>query len=337
MKIAITGASGYIGSHVVDHALKKGYGVRILVRADINRPDWTEKGVEVFKGDIRHEEALIPFLTGVDYLIHCAAVNTPSSKHRKDILESNVEGVKLVLRTAKKQGVKKIVYTGSTAALGCAGKGKMNNEDTVFNLWNASTDYERSKHLGEKAALELFKNEEVPVAIAEPAAAVGPGDVKPTYTGILIMDLINGKIPAYFDMRHNFVDVRDVAYGHLLVLEKGNIGERYLLCGNDNIRMSEYFKMICAMTGKKPPRFVLPLWMVYPMAWGFKLLWKLTGIEPCIRLSTVRRARLDLHYDNAKAKKQLGYNPRPLKEAIRDELQWMIDYRYLKNVKLQYC
>ncbi|MDR3350174.1 MAG: NAD-dependent epimerase/dehydratase family protein [Prevotellaceae bacterium] len=330
VKIAITGASGYIGSHVVDQALRKGYDVRILVRADVNRPDWAEKGVEVFKGDIRNEDALIPFLTDVDYLIHCAAVNTPSSKRRKDIFESNVDGVKLILRTAKKQGVKKIVYTGSSVALGCTGKGKMINEETVFNMWNASSDYARSKYLGEKVALELFQNEGVPVAIAEPTVVIGPGDVKPTYTGILIMDLVNGKIPAYFDTRYNFVDVRDVACGHLLILEKGKVGERYLLCGNDNILVSEYFNMICEMTGKKP-RLVLPLWMVYPMAWGFDLLWKLTGIEPYIRLSAVRRARLDLCYDNAKAKKQLDFNPRLWKEAIRDELQWMIANGYLKN------
>jgi dihydroflavonol-4-reductase len=306
------------------------------VRTNVNRPDWTEKGVEVFKGDIRDEKALTPFLTGVDYLIHCAAVSTPFSKRRKEIMESNVDGVKLVLQTAKKQGVKKIVYTGSTAALGCAGRRKMINEETAFNLWSASNDYGRSKYLGEKAALALFQNEGVPVVIAEPAAAVGPGDIKPTYTGILIMDLVNGKIPAYFDIRHNFVDVRDVAYGHLLVLEKGNVGERYLLCGNDNICMSEFFKTICEMTGKKPPYFILPLWMVYPMAWGFKLLWKLTGIEPYIRLSTVKRARLDLYYDNTKAKTQLGYSPRPWKEALRDEIQWMIAHGYLKNVELKH-
>jgi len=334
MKIAITGASGYIGSHIVDVALEKGYQVRILIRSSINRPDWTEKGVEVFTGDIRNQQALIPFLTGTDYLIHCAAVNSPTSKQRKNIFESNVEAVKLVLRTAHQLGIKKIVYTGSTAALGSKGKGLMNNEDTVFNLWNASTDYEKSKYLGEKTALELYEKEHVPVAIAEPAACLGPGDVKPTYTGKLIIDLINGKIPGYFDMRHNFVDVRDVALGHLLVLEKGNMGERYLLCGNDNILMSEYFKIICDMVGKRPPRLILPLWIVYPMAWGFKLLWKITGIEPFIRLSTVKRAALDLKYDNSKAKNILGYNPRSLKESLKDELQWMIDYGYLHNVSL---
>jgi dihydroflavonol-4-reductase len=246
-------------------------------------------------------------------------------------MSSNVDGVKQIISRAHQCGVRRIIHTGSTAALGCSGRGRMNNEDTAFNLWNASTDYERSKYLGEKAALELFKDQDVPVIIAQPAACVGPGDVKPTYTGKLIIDFINRSLPGYFDIRHNFVDVRDVALGHLLALEKGRLGERYLLCGDDNVLMSDYFTLITRLTGIPPPAIKLPLWMVLPMAYGFHVLGALTHKDPFIRVSTVKRALLDLRYDNAKAKRELGYAPRPLSVALFDEIKWFVDNGYLPH------
>jgi dihydroflavonol-4-reductase len=337
MKIAITGASGYIGGHIVEQALRKGYEVRVLLRGELSRPDWEAKGVEVFRGDVRDETALTPFLAGADYLIHSAAVNSPSSRQQKNIFDSNVEGTKLILRTAHRLGVKKIVHTGSSSTIGNAGKGKPCNEETPYNLWKISTDYERSKYLGEQAAIEAYREEGIPVVIAQPSVCVGPGDVKPTYTGRLIMDVINGKLPAHFDMRHNFVDVRDVAEGHFLVLEKGTPGERYLLCGDAdaNILMSEWFALICKLTGRKPPRIVLPLWVVFPMALMCQLLWKITGIDPYVRLTSVRRAWLDMCQDNSKARTQLGYSPRPLWESARDELRWMVDNGYLRDVQIK--
>lgn len=333
MHIAITGASGYIGSHVVEQALNRGHTVRILVRHSIQNP---AKGVQVCQGDLRDDKALIPFLDGADALLNVAGVNTPSSNQRDNIFSSNVEGVKLILRTAHQRGVKKIVHTGSTAALGCRGRGLVNDETTAFNLWNASTDYERSKYLGEEAALELHRKEGVPVLIAQPAACVGPGDIKPTYTGKLILDFINRKLPGYFDIRHNYVDVRDVAVGHLLALEKGNVGERYLLCGDDNILLSEFFAMITQLTGIPAPLLKLPLWMVFPLAYTNHILWKVTGKDPLIRVSTVKRAWMDMYYSNAKAKQVLGYSPRPLRLALRDEIEWFLARGHLNgsNIKL---
>lgn len=336
MNIAVTGASGYIGSHVVERALARGHTIRILTRQPIEKSMWIEKGVLTFLGDLRDEKAIIPFLEGADALLNVAGVNTPSSNQRDNIFSSNVEGVKLILRTAHRLGVKKIVHTGSTAALGCRGRGLMNDESTAFNLWNASTDYERSKFLGEKAALELHRKEGVPVLIAQPSACVGPGDVKPTFTGKLIIDLITRKLPGYFDIRHNCVDVRDVALGHILVMEKGTIGERYLLCGDDNLLLSEFFSMITQLTGVPAPRLKLPLWMVFPLAYANHALWKLSGKDPLIRVSTVKRAWLNMYYSNAKAKQMLGYSPRPLRVALHDEIAWFLANGYLdaSNVKL---
>lgn len=339
MELAITGATGFIGSHVVDAALGAGHGVRILVRRDSAgaKPAWKSKGVRVYQGDIRDVSTLVPFLTGADALCHIAGVNTPTSKQRNNILSSNVDGTRFILQTAKKTGVKKIVYTGSAAALGCSHRGAMNNENTPFNLWNASTDYERSKYLGEKIALELCALEGIPVVIVQPSACVGPGDIKPTYTGKLILDFINRRLPGYFDVRNNFVDVRDVARGHLLALEKGCIGQRYLLCGDDNILLSEFFGMITEYTGVPAPRLKLPLWMVFPLAYACQLGWRLFRIDPFIRVSTVKRAWLNLYYANSKARSQLGYSPRPVRIALRDELQWMLDTRMLdrRQIMLQ--
>ncbi len=327
MELAITGATGFIGSHVVDAALASGYRVRILVRSDSAGmiPAWKFKGVHVYQGDIRDASSLAPFLTGADALCHVAGVNTPTSRQKDNILSSNVDGTRLILQTAKKAGVKKIVYTGSAAALGSSRKGAMNNENTPFNLWNASTDYERSKYLGEKTALDLCARENVPVVIVQPSACVGPGDVKPTYTGKLILDFINRRLPGYFDIRNNFVDVRAVARGHLLALEKGCIGQRYLLCGDDNILLSEFFGMITEYTGVPAPRLKLPLWMVFPLAYACQFGWHLFRIDPFIRVSTVKRAWLNMHYDNSKAKSQLGFAPPSVRIALRDELQWMLD------------
>ena len=326
--LCITGANGFIGSHVALQAAEKGYALRLLLRRDL-RPELRDLGAQVFRGDVRNEAELAPFLDGADALLHVAGVNTPSSAQRENIFTSNVEGTKLILRAAKKAGVRRIVHTGSTAALGCAGRGKRNNEDTPFNLWNASTDYERSKYLGEKTALELFAQENVPVLIAQPAAAVGPGDAKPTYTGKLILDYLNRALPGYFDTRHNYVDVRSVAAGHLLALEKGEPGQRYLLCGDDNLLLSEYFALLRELTGVPPPRLKLPLLAVFPLAYACQALFHLTGRDPFIRVSTAKRAWCNLYYSNQKARDQLGYAPRPLKDALRDEIEW-----FLRNGRL---
>ncbi len=332
--LCITGANGFIGSHVALQAAEKGYALRLLLRRDL-RPELRDLGAQVFRGDVRNEAELAPFLDGADALLHVAGVNTPSSAQRENIFTSNVEGTKLILRAAKKAGVRRIVHTGSTAALGCAGRGKRNNEDTPFNLWNASTDYERSKYLGEKTALELFAQEDIPVLIAQPAAAVGPGDAKPTYTGKLILDYLNRALPGYFDTRHNYVDVRSVAAGHLLALEKGEPGQRYLLCGDDNLLLSEYFALLRELTGVPPPRLKLPLLAVFPLAYACQALFHLTGRDPFIRVSTAKRAWCNLYYSNQKAKDQLGYAPRPLKDALRDEIEWFLRNGMLDPAKVK--
>ncbi len=334
MLVCITGASGYIGAHAVEQTLQRGYTARVLSRKPIQNPAWGTKGVQTFLGDVRDEKTLVPFLTGADALLNIAGVNTPSSNQRDNIFSSNVEGVRLILRTAHRCGVRKIVHTGSTAALGCRGRGLVNDEMTAFNLWNASTDYERSKHLGEEAALELHRKEGVPVLVAEPSACVGPGDAKPTYTGKLILDFINRKLPGYFDIRHNYVDVRDVALGHILALEKGAVGQRYLLCGDENILLSEFFAMITELTGAPAPRLKLPLWFVFPLAYANLTLWKITGKDPLIRLSTAKRAWLNMYYSNAKAKRELGYTPRTVKVALRDEIAWFLEQGVLDPSKV---
>jgi len=326
--LCITGANGFIGSHVARQAAEKGYALRLLLRSD-PQPAVRNLGAEIFRGDIRNDADLLPFLEGGDALLHVAGVNTPSSSQRDNIFSSNVEGTRRILRAAQQAGMKRIVHTGSTAALGCAGRGQMNDENTAFNLWNASTDYERSKYLGEKTALELFEKEGVPVMIAQPAAAVGPGDLKPTYTGKLIIDYITRSLPGYFETRHNYVDVRSVAAGHLLVLEKGVPGQRYLVCGDDNLLLSEYFSLIRELTGVPPPRLKLPLLAVFPLAYANQLAFRITGKDPLIRVSTAKRAWCDLYYSNQKAKTQLGYAPLPLKTALRDEIEW-----FLRNGKL---
>ena len=332
--LCITGANGFIGSHVALQAAEKGYALRLLLRRDL-RPELRDLGAQVYRGDVRNQADLAPFLEGADALLHVAGVNTPSSAQRENIFTSNVEGTKLILRAAKNAGVRRIVHTGCTAALGCAGRGKLNSEDTPFNLWNASTDYERSKYLGEKTALELFAQEDSPVLIAQPAAAVGPGDAKPTYTGKLILDYLNRALPGYFETRHNYVDVRSVAAGHLLALEQGEPGQRYLLCGDDNLLLSEYFALLRELTGVPPPRLKLPLLAVFPLAYACQALFHLTGRDPFIRVSTAKRAWCNLYYSNQKAKDRLGYAPRPLKDALRDEIDWFLRHGMLDPAKVK--
>ena len=322
--LCITGANGFIGSHVAIQAAQKGYPLRLLLRSE-PQPAVRNLGARIFRGDVRNDADLTPFLEGADALLHVAGVNTPSSSQRESIFTSNVEGTKQILRAAKRAGVQRIVHTGSVVALGCAGRGQTSNEDTPFNLWNASTDYERSKYLGEKTALDLFAQEGVPVLIVQPAACLGPGDVKPTYAGKLILDFVHGQLPGYFDVRHNYVDVRDVAQGHLLALEKGIPGQRYSLCGDQNLLISDYFALLSDVTGRPPPRLKLPLAAVFPLALLCELLSRLTGRDPFIRMSTVRKAWLDISFDNAKAKTQLGFAPRPIRSSLEDEIQWFLD------------
>jgi dihydroflavonol-4-reductase len=324
MDIAITGASGFIGAHVVEAALRRGHRPRILVRRPCLTPAWREAGVREFVGDVRDESALRPFLEGAEAFCHVAGVNTPSSNRREDIMTSNVEGAAGALRLAHRLGVKRLIHTGSTAARGCKGRSQVNDEDTPFNLWNASTDYEKSKYLGEKAAQDLYEQEGAPVIVVEPGACVGPGDRKPTFTGKLILDVIRGRMPGYFEMRHNFVDVRDVAEGHLLALEKGRLGQRYLLCGDDDMLLTDYFALISELTGAPPVRLKVPLWLAFPLAYANHVLWRVTGMDPLVRVSTVKRAWLDLRYTNAKARRELGFAPRPLRTALRDGIAWFL-------------
>jgi len=330
VKLAVTGAGGFIGAHVVDAALERNYEVRILVRSDARNEEWRQKGVEVFQGDLRDSESLKPFLRGADFLCNVAGVNTPLKSRQKEIFESNVDGVTRILTLAGELGVKRIVHTGSTAALGCAGKGRMNNEDTAFNLWDISGDYERSKHLGEEAALQLYKEKGIPVIIAQPSASLGPGDVKPTYTGQLIIDFVTRKLPAYFDSRQNYVDARDVALGHLLALEKGRLGERYLLC-NENLLFSEYFALITELTGVSAPKFKPPLGVALLMSYALNVLAVVTRRDPIIRSSSIKRAMLDLYYDNAKARKELGFAPRRIIHSLYDEIAWFVQEGYIKE------
>jgi dihydroflavonol-4-reductase len=273
--LCITGANGFIGSHVAMQAAAKGYALRLLLRSE-PQPAVRDLGARIFRGDVRNDADLAPFLEGADACCTSPASH-PLLPASAKTSTRNVEGTKQILRAARRPASSASSTPAARPASDAGRARQTNDEDTVFNLWNASTDYDAPSISARKPPSNSSRKKGVPVMIAQPAAAVGPGDVKPTYTGKLIIDYINRALPGYFDTRHNYVDVRSVAAGHLLVLEKGALGQRYLLCGDDNLLLSEYFALIRELTGVPPPKLKLPLLAVFPLAYACQALFMVTA------------------------------------------------------------
>src|ERR1017187_2681574 len=324
----ITGANGFIGSHVTRFLLGQREQVRVLVRPQSDRRLLEGLPVELAVGDLRDAASLSAPLQGVQRVYHVAADYRLWAKNPQDIYESNVTGTRNLLSAAHQAGIDRFIYTSSVGTLVPPHAGKLPDEETQLQLSDMIGHYKRSKFLAEQEALEAARQGQ-PVVIVNPTTPVGPGDWKPTPTGRVILDFLNGKIPAYVDTGLNFVAVEDVAKGHWLAATRGQVGARYIL-GNRNLTLKQLLQILSTLSGRKMPRIRLPHAVPYMAALADSLVSRAPRREPRIPLEGVRMARHKMFVDSSKAVRDLDFQPGPLEAALERAMRWYSDNGYLK-------
>lgn len=334
MKCFVTGATGFIGGNLVRELCERGHSVRALVRAGSDERALRELNVERVHGDLNNPTALAAGLRGCDWCFHVAASYHLWLKDYRPMYAVNVEGTRTVLDSARKAGCARIVYTSTVGCIGLPRKtrGRVvpTNEDTPVSEAQMSNHYKRSKWRAEQVAHELA-HEGSPIVIVNPSAPVGPGDVKPTPTGQVIVDFLNRKMPAYLDTGLNFVHVRDVVVGHILAAEKGRVCERYIL-GNagGNWTMKEVLTALEQISGVAAPRFRVPYIVALLAAYFDEFKSRLTDRAPKAPLAGVRMARYKMFFDPSKAIRDLGLPQTDPKLALTDAVKWFQKNGYAK-------
>lgn len=329
MKTLITGATGFVGSAVLRQLIDAGHSMRALIRPNSDRRNLAGLPVEIFTGDLTDRPSLDRALVGCSTLFHVAADYRLWVPNPQPIYETNVTGTRNIMLAAAHAGVTRIVYTSSVATLGLTPDGSPADENTPVSLADMIGHYKRSKFLAEAEVKRLVEEQGLPVVIVNPSTPVGPRDVKPTPTGRMIVDAASGRMPAYVDTGLNLVHVDDVAMGHLLALERGEIGERYVL-GAVNMTLKEILTELAAITGRRPPRIRLPHNLVLPIAYVSEAWAQMAGgKEPRVTLVGVRLAKKRMFFSAQKAKRVLGFHPRPIAEALRDAVDWFRQNGYL--------
>jgi dihydroflavonol-4-reductase len=322
MTTLLTGATGFVGSAVARVLAARGHSLRLLARATSDRRNLAGLDAEVVTGDLTDPASLARAAAGCRYVVHVAADYRYWVPNPAEMLRANVDGTVAVMRAAQRAGAERIVYCSSIAALGRTGDSTPADETTPVDVAGMVTTYKRSKYLAEQAVQELVRGENLPAVVVNPAAPVGPRDIKPTPTGKMIRDAANGRIPAYLDTGLNVVHVDDVAEGHALALERGRIGERYIL-GGENLDLKDLLALVAQVTGRRAPTIRLREAWVWPLALGMEGLARLTGIPPLVTRDHLKMARKKMFFTSAKAIAELGYAPRPARQAVEDAVGWL--------------
>ena len=323
----LTGASGFIGRHVALQLLHRGWSVKALRRSTSTHPMMDPLDVEWQLGALRNRDQVARAMEGCEVVFHVAADYRLWARKPVEMYESNVKGTVNVLQAAFDHRVERVIYTSSVGALGLTDDGSPADESTPVKLEDMVGHYKRSKFLAEREA-ERFVRMGLPIVLVHPSTPVGPGDHKPTPTGKILVDFLCGRMPAYLDTGMNFVDVRDVAEGHLLALEKGRVGEKYIL-GNRNMTLADLFRELHRISGVKVPTTRLPYGPVLAMAYLLQAVSTMTGHEPLVPLEGVRMARRRMYFDAGKAVRELGLPQTPLEKALRDAVDWFSENGYL--------
>lgn len=316
----VTGATGFVGAAIVRALLDRGDRVRVLARPNSDRRNVQHLQVEVAEGRLEDADSLRRALAGCTRLIHTAADYRIWVPDPAAMMTANVEGTRALMQAALAVGIERVVYTSSVATLGHV-EGGVADEDTPSILGDKVGPYKQSKFLAEEVVRRMAAEDSLPVVIVNPSTPVGPGDVKPTPTGRMIVEAASGRMPAYVDTGLNVVHVEDVAQGHLLAMEKGRIGERYIL-GGDNLSLAEILGDIARITGRKPPLVKLPRLGLFPLALAAELWARVSGKEPFVTIDGLRMARWHMFFSSAKAETELGYVHRPAHDALAAAVAW---------------
>jgi dihydroflavonol-4-reductase len=326
--VLVTGASGFVGSAVARIARERGFDVRVVIRKTSSRTNLEGLDAEVVIGDMRDEPSMRAAMKGVRYLLHVAADYRIWARDPGEIERANLEGTEATMRAALAEGVERIVYTSSVATLKVSPSGEIVDETRPAQAHQTIGAYKRSKVLAERAVERMVANDGLPAVIVNPSTPIGPRDVKPTPTGRIIVEAATGKIPAFVDTGLNLVHVDDVANGHFLALERGVIGERYIL-GGENLSLQQMLADIAGLAGRKPPTIKLPRGPLYPLALGAELYAKFSGKEPFVTVDGLRMSKNKMYFTSAKAERELGYRARPYGEGLSNALDWFRANGYL--------
>jgi dihydroflavonol-4-reductase len=325
----VTGANGFIGSHLTHFLIAQGEKVRVLVRPQSDVRQLKALAVEFAYADLREAASLPPALKGVQRVYHVAADYRLWAKDPREIYESNVTGTRHLLTAARQAGIERFIYTSSVGTLVPPHPRQLPDEQTHLRLEDMIGHYKRSKFLAEQEALDAARQGQ-PVVIVNPTTPVGPGDWKPTPTGRIILDFLNGQMPAYVDTGLNFVAVEDVAKGHWLAAELGKAGERYIL-GDRNLTLKQLLEILSSLSGRSMPRLRLPHAVPFLASLADSLAARLLGRPPRIPLEGVRLARHKMFVDSTKARRELGFQPGPLEAALDRSIRWYSENGYVKE------
>jgi len=328
MKALVTGATGFLGAHIVRELLRDGAAVRVLARPGGDRRNLAGLGIEICEGDLLDQESLAAAVTGCDTLFHAAADYRLWARNPAAMYAANVDGTRNMLRAALAAGVAKVVYTSSVGTLGNRGDGTPGDEQTPVGLAEMCGDYKKSKFLAEREA-ESFARRGLPLVIVNPSTPVGPLDIKPTPTGRMIVDFLSGRMPAYLDTGLNIVSAAECARGHILAAEKGRPGEKYVL-GGENLRLAQIFAMLAEISGRPAPRWRLPYGPVLFAARINEAVAAISGREPLIPLAGVQMAKKLMFFSSKKAKIELGYATTPAYHALEHATAWFRENGYIK-------
>src|SRR5579871_415920 len=316
----VTGASGFVGSSVARLLLANGFRVRVLVRASSPRANLEGLNAEIAEGDLLDPPSLRRAAKGARYLFHVAADYRLWARDPEDIVRNNREGTRAIMEAALDEGMERIVYTSSVAALKPLAD-ESADETSRHTEESAIGAYKRSKVVAERLVEKMVAERSLPAVIVCPSTPIGPRDVKPTPTGRIIVEAASGRMPAFVDTGLNIAHVDDVAAGHLLALEKGRVGQRYILGGED-VSLRQMLADIAQMTGRRAPTVSLPRAPLYPLALAAEGFAWLTGKEPFLTRDALTMASHHMFFSSAKAQAELGYGARPYREGLKDAIDW---------------
>jgi dihydroflavonol-4-reductase len=322
----VTGGTGFIGANLVRLLVQEGYQVRALVRPSSCLDNLRDLDVELVKGDLNDPEVWQQ-MQGCQVLFHVAAHYSLWQSDREQLYHHNVMGTRNVLAAARKANIERTVYTSSVAAIGVGLPGEIVDETHQSPIEELVGHYKKSKFLAEQEAIQAVQAGQ-DIVIVNPSSPIGPLDIKPTPTGDIILRFLRRQMPFYLDTGLNFIDVRDVARGHLLALEKGRKGDRYIL-GHENLTLKQLLDQLAQLTGLKAPQSSVPAWLPLSVAWIDERILAPLGKAPSVPLDGVRMAHQPMYYDASKAVRELGLPQSSISTALKDAVDWFLAHGYV--------
>ena len=331
MKAFITGATGFVGSHVARALAVRGAELRLLVRSTSRTDNIADLRAEVATGDLRDPESLKKAMAGCEFVFHVAADYRLWVRDPEQMYRSNVEGTRAIIRAAQECGVRRVIYTSSVATMGFTREGHIAREDSPVSIKEMVGHYKRSKFMAEQIALEAGRNG-ANVVVVNPTTPIGEYDIKPTPTGRIVVDFLKRKFPAYVDTGLNLADVKEVARGHLLAMEKARPGERYIM-GGENLTLKQILNKLSELTGLPSPTMKVP----HAVAMGFAVFDQfftgtILGKEPRATIDAVKMGRKKMFASSAKAEHELGYKVLPVEDALRRAVEWFQTNGYVDEL-----